>query len=171
MLTHIFTSDSCARCRLCCNFRPCSAWETPFLEESLCESLKNRGVALCSRPNGSQSFLLDFQTDSLEETVNCPLLDPSSGCTLPRNQRPFECRVWPLRLMQEDGALCIGCYTACPALAENSVREKLVSTARGELLPILLDYARRFPQSIRSFNSAYEIIWREPDSQISKREG
>lgn len=171
MLTHIFTSMSCARCRLCCNFRPCSAWETPFLEEALCEVLRNQGITLCSRPNGSDSFLLEFQTGSSEEAVNCPLLDPLSGCTLPREQRPFECRVWPLRLMQENGALCIGCYTACPALLEKGVREKLISSARGELLPILLDYARRFPQSVRAFDSAYEIIWHETADQISKREG
>ncbi len=163
MLTRIFNTDTCARCRLCCNFRPASAWETPFLEDSLCELLSARGVPLCTRPNGSRSFCLSFRTDSAEETADCPLLDPARGCTLPRAQRPFECRVWPLRLMRtEEGELCIGCYTACPALDESDTRERLYDYAVGELLPELLDYARRFPQSVRSYNPAYSVIMTLP---------
>ncbi len=161
MLTHIFNSAVCARCRLCCNFRPASAWETPFLEDSLCELLSSRGIPLCTRPNGSRSFCLNFRTDAAEETADCPLLDPATGCTLPREQRPFECRVWPLRLMRtEEGELCIGCYTACPALNDAETLERLKAYACGDLLPVLLDYARRFPQSVRAFHPAYTLLWK-----------
>lgn len=162
MLTHIFNSSACARCRLCCNFCPASVWETPFLEDSLCEQLSRRGIPLCTRPNGSRSFCLSFRTDCPEETADCPLLDPDSGCTLLRSERPFECRVWPLRLMQdESGVLCIGCYTACPALNEPETLKRLTDYACGDLLPVLLDYARRFPQSIRALHPAYTILWKQ----------
>lgn len=165
MLTRIFNSAVCARCRLCCNFRPASAWETPFLEEPLCRKLSARGIPLCTGENGFRSFALTFRTDSPEETANCPMLDPETGCTLPRAERPFECRVWPLRLMYSDKKeLCIGCYTACPALRDTDTRERLTAYAVGELLPDLLDYARRFPQSIRPGNSAYTIILTLPTS-------
>ena len=162
MLTHIFNPSACARCRLCCNFRPSSVWETPFLEEALCRTLQERGVPLCSRANGFRSIALSFQTDSPEETSDCPLLDSSCGCTLPRELRPFECRVWPLRLMRtEEGELCIACYTACPALQEAGVMKKLAVYAAGTLLPVLLDYARRFPQSVRPFNPAYTVLLKQ----------
>ena len=162
MLTHIFNSSACARCRLCCNFRPASVWETPFLEDSLCELLHRQGIPLCTRPNGARSFCLSFRTDSAEETADCPLLDPARGCTLPRAQRPFECRVWPLRLMQDaSGTLCIDCYTACPALSDAETLESLKAYACGDLLPVLLDYARRFPQSVRAFHPAYTLLWKQ----------
>lgn len=161
MLTHIFTPTSCAHCRLCCNFRPQSAWETPFLEPALAEKLEEQGIPLCTRAAGSRSIALHFHTDSPDAVCNCPLLNPASGCTLPRSERPFECRVWPLRLMHDaTGTLCIGCYTACPALADSSTRRKLVSYATGELLPTLLGYAQKFPQSIRPLDSGYTLIWR-----------
>lgn len=166
MLTHLFNAATCARCRLCCNFRPASVWETPYLEEALCEQLTSLGIPLCTRADGSRSFALSFRTDSPDETADCPLLDPARGCTLPRGARPFECRVWPLRLMYaESGELCIGCYTACPALAEPSVRERLVAYASGELLPLLLDYARRFPRSVRPLHPAYAVIHRVDSSR------
>lgn len=162
MLTHIFNSSACARCRLCCNFRPASVWETPFLEEALCEQLRSRGIPLCTRPNGSRSFCLSFRTNAADETADCPLLDPATGCTLPRAERPFECRVWPLRLMQdESGMLCIGCYTACPALRDAETLKRLTTYACGELLPVLLDYARRFPQSVRALHPAYTLLWKQ----------
>lgn len=161
MLTRIFNSAVCARCRLCCNFRPASVWETPFLEDAQLPAFQKLGIPLCSHPGGGSSFALSFHTDSPEETADCPLLDPSSGCTLPREQRPFECRVWPLRLMRaEDGSLCLGCYTACPALSDPSAQERLSAYATGELLPVLLDYAHRFPQSVRDYHAAYSIIWK-----------
>lgn len=167
MLTHIFNSSTCARCRLCCNFRPASVWETPFLEDSLCGLLSNKGIPLCTRPNGSRSFCLSFRTDDAEETADCPLLDPATGCTLPREARPFECRVWPLRLMQdEQGSLCIGCYTACPALSDSETLNRLTEFACGDLLPALLDYARRFPQSVRALHPAYTLIWKQDSCHL-----
>lgn len=164
MLTHLFKPAICAECRLCCHFRPASVWETPFLEDFVCEEMEARGVELCSRENGSRSFVLHFETDSPEETANCPLLDPAKGCTIPREQRPFECRVWPLRLMYDgEGRLCIGCYRDCTALQDGEVWEQLKEYAKGELLPTMRDYASRFPQSIRPFNPAYAIIWQEAE--------
>lgn len=159
MLTHIFSSAVCAHCRLCCNFRPASAWETPFLEDSLCNKLSAQGIPLRTGADGFRSFALTFHTTSPEETANCPMLDPTGGCTLPRAERPFECRVWPLRLMYTaDGELSIGYYSACPALSDTTTRERLTAYAAGELLPVLQDYAHRFPQSIRSYNPAYTTI-------------
>ena len=164
MLTCIFTPTSCSHCRLCCHFRRQSAWETPFLEPQLAEQLAERGIPLCTRADGSQSIALSFHTDSPEESCNCPLLDPAKGCTLPREERPFECRVWPLRLLRDEhDRLCIGCYSDCPALSDATTHEALVSLATGELLPRMLDYARRFPQSIRPLDAGYTIIWRNSE--------
>lgn len=161
MLTHLFSPATCAQCRLCCNFCQRSAWETPFLEPDLATQLEAKAVPLTTRPNGSKSIALHFTTCDPEENRNCPLLDTSTGCTLPREQRPFECRVWPIRLMHdEQHQLCIACYKNCPALTHPDAWQKLIDYATGELLPTLLDYAKRFPESIRPLDTHYTIIWR-----------
>lgn len=161
MLTHIFTPAQCARCKLCCNFRRASAWETPVLEAELADRLQHAGVPLQQREDGSCTFCLSYRTDDPEETANCPMLNPSSGCTLPRGDRPFECRIWPLRLMRtEQQRLALGLYKHCPAL-EPAVRDTLVREATGPMLPALLEFARRCPQAVRPADPAYSIIWQE----------
>lgn len=159
MLTHIFTPTQCANCKLCCNFHRDSAWETPALESQQISLLQSKGTPLEIRPDGSCSFHLSFLTNLADEVCNCPVLDTQNGCTLPRKQRPFECRIWPLRLMNDGNQLVLGLYTQCPALTP-PVLHKLISYATGELLPRLTEYAREHPLAVRSLNPAYQVIWR-----------
>lgn len=161
MLTHLFTPAECAQCKLCCHFHRSSAWETPALEPSLILSLQAKKIPLEKRADGSVSFHLTFKTTSDEETCNCPMLDTSKGCTLPREDRPFECRIWPLRLMQHDGKLAIGLYQSCPAL-QPQVSTRLIAYATGELLPKLLQFAQTHPLSVRDSHPSYTIIWTAP---------
>lgn len=158
MLTHLFTPQECAQCKLCCNFRRCSAWETPALEPELATRLDAAGVPLETRADGSRSFRLHFCSSDPDEAANCPMLDPHAGCTLPREQRPFECRIWPLRIMRtESGEQVLGLYTGCPALTER-VRCRLIAEATGALRPRLLEYAQQHPASVRPVDPAYTII-------------
>ena len=162
MLTRIFTPESCAQCRLCCNFHRRTAWETPALEPEAVDRLRKMNVPLTKHANGADTIALPFKTDNPEEVALCPLLNPARGCTLPRAERPFECRIWPLRLMHDaDGSLLIGCYDACPALTP-AVRENLHAFATGDLLPQLLQFAQQNPAAIRPLDPAYHIVWRAP---------
>lgn len=161
MLTHLFTPEQCAQCKLCCNFRRSSAWETPALDDHLIQALQTAGTALERRQDGSCSFRLTYHGSDPAETANCPMLDPCSGCTLPRELRPFECRIWPLRLMRTgDARLALGLYLNCPALTP-PVRARLVEEATGALLPRLLEQAKRQPLIVRPVDPAYAIIWEE----------
>ena len=162
MLTHLFTPEQCAQCKLCCNFQRRSAWETPSLNKELQAALRVMGIPLEERgDNGACSFRLTYHTTDPSETANCPMLDTCSGCTLPREQRPFECRIWPLRLMRtENGQLVLGLYANCPALTE-PVKERLITEATGALLPLLLEHAEKEPAIVRPVDSAYNIIWRD----------
>lgn len=158
MLTGIFTPTDCAVCKLCCNFHHSSAWETPALAEEQIFLLQELCVPLEKRADGTTSFYLHFETESQDEVANCPMLNPSSGCMLPREQRPFECRIWPVRVMKQNSTLVVGIYEKCPALA-NGGFEKLKEHTLEKLLPQILDYARRHPRAVREFDSAYKIIW------------
>lgn len=162
MLTHLISADRCATCRLCCNFRRSSAWETPILTPELADLLRLRGLPLRSRSDGSITFSLHFPEHAPESfCANCPALNPDSGCTLPRELRPIECRLWPLRLMRiSSGALVLGLYDACPALSP-AVRKQMIREATGTLLPTLLRIADEQPGIVRPFHPAYSVIWQE----------
>ena len=159
MLTQFFTPQQCAECKLCCNFRRSSAWETPALPAPLAEELRAAGVPIEQRADGSCSFRLTYLSADPAETANCPMLDTCRGCTLPREKRPFECRIWPLRLMRTDsGHLVLGLYRGCPALSP-SVRRQITAYATDDLLPTLLSHAKLHPHSVRPLDAAYDIIW------------
>lgn len=160
MLTDFITATDCSTCKLCCNFLRSSAWETPALEPELIYLLQEECVPLAQRQDGSTSFYLHYCTSDASELALCPMLSPQSGCTLPRELRPFECRIWPLRMMRTGGRLAIGLYKNCPALT-GAKRQALIHYATTELLPAMQAYARSHPKAVRDRNNAYDLIWQE----------
>ncbi len=164
MLTPILSPSACASCRLCCNFRPESRWELPALEHDCVARLRARNVCLVERPEGGETIALPEAAEGSQEATNCPLLDTSIGCTLPRAERPLECRLWPLRLMQDEaGNTLVTCYTACPALAcqPHSVLRAFAESLR----PLFLERARSFPASIRPLHPGYTILFTLKESE------
>ena len=156
MLKEIFSPSDCAVCRLCCNFHPSSVWESPFIPETQARRLEREGIPMERRETGGWSFRFHFEAD---EAVNCPKLDPAHGCTFPNNdEKPFECQIWPLRLMGEGGRLLLGRYRDCPALTGDRA-ERLDRFARGALLETLLAFVAKNPESVRRRSPEYEIIW------------
>ncbi len=158
MLTSVLPPSACASCRLCCNFSRPSAWETPAFEPEVAEQLRRLGLTLVER-GGAPTIALEFASTDPQECALCPLLDTAKGCTLPREERPLECRLWPLRLMHsEQGELLLTCYTSCPGLAAVP-RERLLELA-DSLQPLLLAHARRCPASVRPLHPNYAPLCR-----------
>lgn len=158
MLREIFGPADCARCRLCCNFHLTSVWESPFLPEKLAMKFRNEGVRVECRKRGGWSFSFHFEGD---EAVNCPMLDVNHGCTLGPEEKPFECQIWPLRLMEKDGKLVIGRYRNCPALA-GTAADRLDRLTVEKLLGKLLEFVGEYPGSVREFSPEYDVIWSGP---------
>lgn len=163
MLTEFISAEQCANCRLCCNFHRSSAWESPSLHPELADRLRQMGIPLKKREErpgcSAETFELHFHSQNPEKSALCPLLG-SEGCILPRKERPFECLIWPLRLMfSPEGIPSIALYNAgCPAVLLPKDREKLIQFAAGPLLPTLRRYAASFPSVIRPFHPNYTII-------------
>lgn len=137
-----------------------------MLEPELINKLQLFHVELLKRHDGSYTFKLPFKTTNDDETANCPVLDPIYGCRLPREQRPFECRLWPLRVMRlSTGMAVLGCYDACPAL-DAATFEKLSNYAHAALRSTIIDYAKRFPQTIRPYDCHYRILENLPELDL-----
>ncbi len=157
MLKDIFTPSDCARCKLCCNFHRDSAWESPFLPEELARRMRQEEIEVEKRKEGGWSFVYHFRGS---EAINCPKLDTNRGCTLSPEDKPFECRIWPLRIMKKDGLLTIGKYRSCPAI-EGEKGLKLNRLVQDQLIDCLLNFVRQNPEAVRPFSSEYIILWQE----------
>lgn len=93
MLKSVLKGEQCASCKICCSFVRNDVWEAPeFTKDRLNENA--------------------FKDE--DEILFCPALDRSKGCTLGED-KPFDCKIWPLRPFMIDGKLKIGVANICPA--------------------------------------------------------
>ena len=95
------------KCRFCCSFRRCSLWETPLFPKDECEKLSHaneynvisefRMYDDC----GQMKLEHKYKTDNQEEEAACDYLDVHKGCILSDEDKPFDCKIWPLRIIEK----------------------------------------------------------------------
>ncbi len=172
MLSSILSKQTCASCRFCCSFRRQSLWETPLMPPEFKEShtkdcrgqdirwreestLSGTGSTCCS-PDLTDAYT----TDDPEEEAPCPFLDRSKGCTLSEQEKPFDCKIWPLRCMRmQDGTLAVCLTPTCPAV--NAVPPETVQQlVTGGLGKIIADYAAACPYIIKPYHEGFPVLMR-----------
>ncbi len=120
MLSSIFTGAVCAQCRNCCIFEEQSAWELPTFCKAAAERLRDLPQYRVQEENGRYRITLPY--DESHAAQRCPFLDPANGCTLPADEKPFACSLWPVRLMPDaDGKPVPALYQGCPAMPEEKL--------------------------------------------------
>ena len=121
MLSKILSKTSCAACKFCCSFRRQSLWETPLFPPEVAEKLSReneyvvvgeftpvqdaRDTRDAREAQNAYRLVLEnnYRTDAPEEEVPCTFLNPQKGCILNGEDKPFDCSIWPLRIMNKDG--------------------------------------------------------------------
>lgn len=185
MLSKILSKSSCAACKFCCSFRRQSLWETPLFSPEVAEKLGREneyGVVgeftsvycktrdACGIRNAKEvrnareiqnAFRLvlenNYRTDDPEEEVPCTFLDPQKGCILKGEDKPFDCSIWPLRIMNKNGKLVIALTPTCSAIgAEPS--EALVELVQSGLGEKIFEYAKTHPYIVKEYKEGFPII-------------
>lgn len=118
MLKKILNEKTCANCQICCSFVKADAWETPVFYEEELDYNKDwfKKYGKCSH-----TLKFDFKDD--KEIKLCPYLNQKSGCTLSEEEKPFDCKIWPLRLMKTDDKVVIALSPICPGLPVSKIEE------------------------------------------------
>jgi len=160
MLETVLSPSDCAKCEFCCSFRKQSLNLTPkFAAESVEEICKLYPEAkFKTLPNGAVTIDLDdkFISDDSSEEALCYF--NREGCKLPLHLKPFDCVLWPFRLMREGDSLCLALVPSCPWI-DKSDMTKLRKVA-AELSKEALKYAATHPEIIIDYREDYEIIIR-----------
>ena len=154
MISEVLSRETCAACRFCCAFRRQSLWELPVFSPEAVEALSAAGFAFRDgRP------VLDgaYATDDPEEEAPCPFLDPARGCTLGEDEKPFDCRIWPLRVMGRDGTLAVALDPVCRAIGPEPP-ERLVALVRNGLGRRILEYAAGHPEIVKPWNEGWAVL-------------
>lgn len=112
-------SSTCLRCDVCCRFPdPDSPLRPYFTAEEVTRAVAGGvGAARFPSPRGSQIVLVP---DEEGDGFHCPAFDPVSARCLIYDQRPFDCRLYPLALMWSEGhdEVVLGWDSKCPFMRE-----------------------------------------------------
>lgn len=154
MLKKILNSGTCAECRLCCVFDRYDVWETPVFTEKI------RDIILDSKP-GTEFVSKDggyiFKVGNLSDDglFSCPALT-ETGCML-GDEKPFDCRIWPYRIMEINGRRAITIASICEELY-NRPLSQLVEFLKDGLADEIFSYADSHPEIVKPYYEGYPVL-------------
>ncbi|MDR0987082.1 MAG: hypothetical protein LBL98_05260 [Ruminococcus sp.] len=163
LLSSLIKADDCAGCRLCCWFTRYDLWETPVIDDALRDIILERypETKFVSKERGGSLFVMKEspQTDPKyayqPERYNCPMLD-ENGCKL-ADDKPFECQIWPYRIMSQEGKLLISLSLLCKPILENSF-SSIVSLLKSGLAEKIIAHSKMHPSIIKEYTDGYPIL-------------
>ena len=159
MLSKILSKNSCAACKFCCSFRRQSLWETPLFPPEVVEKLsKPNEYGVVGEFRDGQIILGGYRTDDPEEEVPCTFLDPHKGSILKPEDKPFDCSIWPLRIMDKDGELVIALTPTCSAIGAVP-SQALVELVQNGLGENIFEYAKAHSEIIKKYRDGFPIIY------------
>ncbi len=157
MLKKILSPETCAECRLCCVFDRTDIWEVPVLTEENTESVRKILPDAEITEKGSE-YTFSVPELNGEELYSCPALS-CSGCSLSREEMPFDCRIWPFRMMRDENGKCvIAVSELCRGMAEYS-DEQLRDFLNEGLGEMCFRFADEHPEHVKPFAEGYRIIY------------
>ena len=163
MLSKVLTKAACAECKFCCSFRRQSLWETPLFPMETVEKYGAEGIRFLNCGEGDARYgRMDlegnYRTKDSEEEVPCSFLDVKRGCILSEEDKPFDCKIWPLRIMRkQDGELVIALTPTCPEIGKQppKIMEDLVRNGLGEKI---YAYAAEHPFIIKEYKEGFPVL-------------
>ena len=154
MLKKILSGDSCAECRLCCIFDRYDIWETPVFTEELCGRIRAVKPAVQFVPKDG-GYIFKAQELHGDELFSCPALT-GHGCML-GDDKPFDCRIWPYRIMEVGGRRAITIASICDELY-NRPLSQLVGFLREGLAEVIFSYADAHPEIVKPYYEGYPVL-------------
>lgn len=137
MLSPILSKDFCSTCKYCCVYDSSDFWEIP-------ESIRND---------------FDEKIDWVAEgEVVCPHLDARSGCRLSAKEKPFECAIWPFRIMTKENRIIMAVAKTCKGMQAHSM-EELRQFAYENLREPANAYLKAHPQVVKPFADYYTELF------------
>lgn len=165
MLGPILKKDTCSACRFCCSFRRTSLWETPLFTIENLDSIKadpdiDESVLIVNQKNGYTygTYVLSngYKTDDPNEEVPCPFLG-ENGCILSEEEKPWDCKIWPLRVMNKDSKIVVALTPTCPSINRLDF-ETVKEFVEANLKKDIIEYANSHPYLIKEHRSDFPII-------------
>ena len=154
MLKKILSGKSCAECRLCCIFDRYDIWETPVFNEEIKNRIKQLrpGTEFVTKDGG---YIFKADNIGADQLFSCPALT-ETGCIL-GDDKPFDCRIWPYRIMEVGGRRAITIASICDELY-NRPLSQLVGFLKEGLAEAIFSYADAHPEIVKPYYEGYPVL-------------
>lgn len=139
---------------MCCIFDRYDVWETPIFEESAMNAVKS-AVSDAEFAKKGNGYVLNVGKITDGELFSCPAL-AENGCIL-GDSKPFDCRIWPFRIMNLDGCRVIAVSSLCESVYGQS-HDKLREFLENGLAKKIFEYADKYPEAVHQFYDNYAIL-------------
>ena len=150
----LLTRRECAACRECCVFESYDLYDTPTVTDEVMERVLSLDPTVrFAEVGGRRLFIMEREKDS--DVHFCPMLDREHGCRLGA-EKPFECRMFPFRLMELDGRRAVTVSPACPAVRRKPFGALLAEARR--LAPVIFAEADKYPRLVRKYAPGYPVL-------------
>jgi len=154
MLRKLLTPEQCAKCKYCCGFVESDRWEIPLFAGEKERRTAESFAPVKQLPNTKSCvFSMEFDGDRL---IMCPAAS-EHGCLLGEN-RPFDCRVWPFRVMSLGKIRVITLSTVCPAAHDMKTGEVAAFVNADGFAQMMFRHAREFPETVKPYIEGYPIF-------------
>ena len=160
MLKKILSQDICGKCRICCSFVEGDVFEAPVFENSAMEYIKS------IKPDvefdeiyldNEKKYRARYEFENSSQIKLCPALNESTGCMLSECNKPYECKLWPVRIFEGDDGIDVGISTMCSYLCKDDCSEVKKILAEGLEERILSDIDR-YHLKPQKDNTGYKIL-------------
>ena len=157
MLKEVLSPENCARCGFCCSFRRQSLNLTPYFAKETVDEISrlHPEARFKTLPNGAVTIDIDdkYRTADSEEEALCPF--NRNGCILPEHLKPFDCKLWPFRLMKCGDGLALALVPTCPWIERDPA--KLEATA-AVVAKKAMEYAKTHPEIAIEYRPDYQVV-------------
>ncbi len=158
MLEEILSAKDCAKCEFCCSFRRQSLDLTPYFAAETLDEIRRLypEAKFRTRPDGAMTIDLydKYTTENSEEEALCPF--NHTGCILPAHLKPFDCKLWPFRLMKVENGLSLALVPTCPWIRKDD-ESKLKEVAEA-VAKEAVEYAKTHPEIIIEYRADYQVV-------------
>lgn len=155
MLSGLLSREECAKCRICCCFDSGDIWEAPIISEDNMTRITDLLPQTQFEQAGESSRVIKMNREPDEDLYYCDVLDRKKGCML-GDEKPFDCRIWPLRVMSFEGKRVIALSPVCPVVKTRPL-DKIAETAK-RLAPVIFENANKNPDLVKPYETGYVIL-------------
>ena len=160
MLKGLLSREECAGCRICCSFDSYDIWETPVITRDMVNRILADYKPDQKFITKEDHFLLRLDKEKDEDLYYCSLLDHSKGCIMGEN-KPFDCRIWPFRIMKLAGHNVITLSPVCPVVNKKPVADIVKKCS--EISDVIFEVAREHPEYVKPYMEGYPILLLDRD--------